>query len=72
MEKRNEDIRARAKACGVPLWKIAEGLGIAEPTIIRRLRQELLDTEKERIYSIILRRAARPGYTGDDHNLPVQ
>ena len=43
------DIRFRAKAAGVPFWKIGEKLGVTEVTIVRRLRKEL-SPEQKKIY----------------------
>lgn len=49
----NEDIKLEARGNGVPLWQIAEKLGISEPTMTRRLRKELNTEEKARIRAII-------------------
>lgn len=49
----NQDIRLAAKGSGVALWKIAERLGISEPTMTRRLRTELNADEKAHIMNII-------------------
>lgn len=49
----NTDIRLKAKANGVPLWKIADKLNISEPTMTRKLRKELSDEEKTKIIGII-------------------
>lgn len=49
----NQDIRLAAKGSGVALWRIAEKLGISEPTMTRRLRTELNDDEKAHIMNII-------------------
>lgn len=49
----NLDIRNAAKAANVHLWQIAEGLGLADTSFSRKLRHELPETEKERIYAII-------------------
>lgn len=49
----NLDIRAAAKGAGVKLWEIADHLKISEPSITRKLRHELPQAEKERIFSII-------------------
>ena len=49
------DIRAAARAAKVPLWKIADELGVSELTVSRRLRHELPDLEKEELFSIIKR-----------------
>lgn len=49
----NQDIRLAAKGSGVALWRIAEKLGISEPTMTRRLRTELNADEKAHIMNII-------------------
>lgn len=49
----NLDIRAAAKGAGVKLWEIADHLKISEPSITRKLRHELPQAEKDRIFSII-------------------
>lgn len=49
----NQDIRQYAKKAGVRLWEVAEFLGISDPTMTRKLRHELNDSEKSRIMSII-------------------
>ena len=49
----NKDIRLKAKGCGVPFWKIAAKLGISEPTMTRKLRFELSEAEKAKIFKII-------------------
>lgn len=43
----NGAIRQKAKANGVPLWKVAKEIGISEPTLTRWLRVPL-SPEKER------------------------
>ena len=49
----NMNLRRTAKAAKVPLWRIAEVLGISEPTMTRKLRRELDEDEKARILGII-------------------
>lgn len=49
----NADIRAAAKGASVRMWEIADRLKISEPSITRKLRHELPQAEKERIFSII-------------------
>ena len=49
----NLDIRQIAKEKKVCLWQFAERLGISEPTMTRRLRCELPEAEKEKIFAII-------------------
>ena len=49
----NTDIRAAAKSAGVRLWELADHFGISEPTVTRKLRRELPQGEKQRIFSAI-------------------
>lgn len=49
----NKDIKAKAKKSGVLIWEIADKLGIADTTMSRKLRKELPEAEKERIFNII-------------------
>lgn len=51
----NQDIRYTAAGAGVRLWQIAEELGIADCSLSRKLRKELPQEEKERIFAIIKR-----------------
>lgn len=50
---RNQDIRLLARGAGVPLWRISEALQVSEPTLTRKLRKELPESEKEKIVAII-------------------
>lgn len=49
----NKDVRNTAAGSGVRLWQIAEALGIADCSFSRKLRKELPDDEKQRIFGII-------------------
>ena len=49
----NTDIRTTAKENGVRFWEIAKHLKISEPTMTRKLRKELPDSEKQEIFKII-------------------
>lgn len=49
----NQDIRQAATGAGVKLWQIADVLGITDSTLSRKLRKELPQEEKNRIFSII-------------------
>ena len=49
----NTDIRARAAEKNVRLWQIAEELNINDGNFSRKLRKELSDIEKKRIFIII-------------------
>ena len=50
---KNFDVKERALKKGVCLWKVAEALGIADTSMSRKLRKELPQDEKERIFNII-------------------
>ena len=54
----NIDIKLKAAGNGVPLWKIAGQLGITDSSFSRKLRKELPEEEKKRIFSIIDQLAA--------------
>jgi len=43
------------------LWQIAQALGVSEPTITRKLRNELSPDEKDEFIQIIDRLAAEAG-----------
>ena len=49
----NKDIRRTAAGSGVKLWQIADALGITDSSFSRKLRKELPQEEKEKIFSII-------------------
>lgn len=49
----NQDIRCAASEAGVKLWQIADALGIADFNFSRKLRKELPQEEKEKIFNII-------------------
>ena len=53
MHQNNQAIRREARACNVPLWRIAVRLGISEPTMTRRLRRELPEEERQKILDVI-------------------
>lgn len=46
-------IRQKAKAHGVPLWKIAAAIGVSEPTLTRWLRFPLSPEKERRIEEAI-------------------
>ena len=50
---KNLDVRRQAAVNGVKLWEIAEVLGITDSNFSRKLRKELPQEEKERIFGII-------------------
>lgn len=49
----NMDIRVYLKTHHVPLWRLADALNIHENTLVRRLRHELPDDEKERLRALV-------------------
>lgn len=49
----NIDIKLRAAGAGVRLWQIADELGILDSNFSRKLRRELSQEEKDRIFAII-------------------
>ena len=50
---KNLDLRNSAKAAGIPLWRIADALGVSEPTMTRKLRHELPENEKKQLLDLI-------------------
>lgn len=49
----NIDVRRAAAGSGVRLWQVADALGIADAQLSRKLRKELADEEKQKIFEII-------------------
>lgn len=47
----NQDIRQIAAESSVKLWMIADALGITDSSFSRKLRKELPQEEKEKIFS---------------------
>ena len=43
----NQDVRFKARAAGVAIWRIADYLGVSEMTVNRRLRKELNPEQKK-------------------------
>ena len=50
---KNLDIRKKLKEVNVKQWELADKLGIAEMTLVRKLRYEFPEEEKQRIFAII-------------------
>ena len=48
MEKANMDLRCAVCAAGVPLWAVAEELGISTDTMYRWLRKPLEEERRKR------------------------
>lgn len=53
MNTKNRDIRLAAGGAGIKQWQIAEKLGIQDTTLSKKLRKELPQEEKEKIFGII-------------------
>lgn len=49
----NIDVRRAAAGSGVRLWQVADALGIADAQLSRKLRKELPDEEKQKIFETI-------------------
>ncbi len=49
----NLDIRKAAKEAKVNLWEIAEAYGVNDGNFSRKLRRELPEAEKAKIFTII-------------------
>lgn len=49
----NLEIRRKLKEAGLYQWVLAESMGIAEQTLVRKLRRELPEAEKQKILAII-------------------
>lgn len=54
----NQEIRTAARKARVPLWKIADELGVSEATFTRMMRHELSKDKRDQIMSIIKKEAA--------------
>jgi len=53
----NESLRTAARKARVPLWKIADALGVSEATFTRMMRRELPKDKHEQVMSIIEKEA---------------
>ena len=53
MKKKNVDIREMAKLKGVYLWQIADKLEMDNGNFSKKLRKELSENEKRKIYDLI-------------------
>lgn len=49
----NQDIRRAAAGNGVFLWQVADVMGIADSSLSRKMRKELPEDEKQKIFGII-------------------
>lgn len=49
----NLEIRKKLKEKNVFQWQVAKSIGISEMTLVRKLREELTEEEKQKILSVI-------------------
>ena len=49
---RNKEIKDYIKSKGIPLWRVAERLGIADSSFSRMLRYEISEEKKSQIKAI--------------------
>lgn len=49
----NEKIRRSARMAGIPLWRIAQFIGVSEPTLTRWLRTPLTEEKEKAILDAI-------------------
>ena len=49
----NMEIRRKLKEAKVMQWQVADKLGVSEMTLVRKLRYELPEDEKQKIFAII-------------------
>ena len=61
----NMDIKSRAKNKGVYLWEVADKLGVIDCNFSRKLRKELPQDEKQKIFDIIDQIAAEKENAAD-------
>lgn len=51
--KQNEQVRKAARVAGIPLWKVADAIGVSEPTFMRWMRYPLPAEKESRIMEAI-------------------
>ena len=64
----NQDIRYRATAAGIPLWKLAETANIADTTLSKWLRTELPRMDPRRVRLLIALEQLEAEGTGQNGN----
>ncbi len=53
MTRANQDIRAAARESGIMLWQVADKMKMHDANLSRKLRHELPDDQKQKIFNII-------------------
>jgi hypothetical protein len=66
---KNSDIRIAAKKHNIKLWEIADVLELTDSALSRKLRYELDDKTKSKIFSIIEDLAVKKEIENDADNL---
>ena len=61
----NDWLRLKARGSGVPLWRIAQELGISEPTLTRWLRVPLQEGRRKLIMEAINKLSEGGRHHGD-------
>lgn len=59
--KSNIQVRGDLRAAKIPLWMVADALGVSESTVIRRLRHELSPEERKQFREAVDRIKAERG-----------
>ena len=57
----NVEIREKIETEGIRYWSVAEKLGISDSSFSRKLRRELSEDEKQRVFRAINDAAAEKG-----------
>ena len=55
-EMANLDIRSAIKQANLKHWEVADLLNISETTLVRKLRKELSNEEKRKIFKVLKRK----------------
>lgn len=55
MVRRNNDIRWLCKSADIPLWRLAEEMGIGDATLYRHLNRELTEAQRQEFFAAINR-----------------
>lgn len=64
----NDKIRNAARAAHIQLWKIADEMGVSEPTMTRWLRKPLTESQEAEIMAVIHRLTKKGAQNGQSSN----
>ena len=53
IKRNNAEIRQELRIANMPLWALADALGVSEPTITRWMRHELSEERQQQIMDAI-------------------